>query len=44
MESISEEARDQLLTTFQHEAVHLEMRDVYATEIEKTRFHTWLTG
>lgn len=44
MESISEEARDQLLTTFRHEAVHLEMRDVYATEIEKTRFRTWLRG
>ena len=44
MESISEEERDQFLTTFQREAVHLEMRDIYATEIEKTRFQTWLAG
>ncbi|MBV8890444.1 MAG: hypothetical protein JO266_00435 [Acidobacteria bacterium] len=44
MEPISEEARDQFLTTFQREAVHLEMRDVYATDIEKTRFQTWLRG
>jgi hypothetical protein len=44
VEPISEEARDQFLTTFQREAVHLEMRDVYATNIEKTRFQTWLRG
>lgn len=44
MEPISEEARDQFLTTFRREAVHLEMRDVYATKIEKTRFATWLGG
>lgn len=44
MEPISEEARDQFLTTFQREAVHLEMRDMYATNIEKTRFATWLRG
>lgn len=44
MEPISEEERDQFLTTFRREAVHLEMRDVYATNIEKDRFHTWLRG
>ncbi|MGH3830513.1 MAG: DUF6879 family protein [Pseudonocardiaceae bacterium] len=44
MESISEEERDQFFTTFRREAVHLEMRDVYATTIEETRFHTWLSG
>jgi hypothetical protein len=44
VEPISEEARDQFLTTFRREAVHLEMRDVYATHIEKTRFQTWLRG
>ncbi len=44
MEPISEEKRDQFLTTFQREAVHLEMRDVYTTNIEKDRFHTWLRG
>jgi hypothetical protein len=44
LEPISEEKRDQFLTTFQREAVHLEMRDVYTTNIEKDRFHTWLRG
>lgn len=44
MEPISEEQRDQFLTTFRHEAVHLEMRDVYATDIERDRFATWLRG
>lgn len=44
MEPISEEERDQFLTTFQREAVHLEMRDVYATNIEKGRYQTWLRG
>ena len=44
MEPISEDKRDQFLTTFQREAVHLEMRDVYATNIEKDRFHAWLHG
>ena len=44
MEAISEEERDAFLTTFRREAVHLEMRDVYATNIEKDRFATWLRG
>lgn len=44
MEPISAEERRQLLTTFRSEAVHLEMRDVYATDIEKDRFATWLRG
>ncbi|MGH3602199.1 MAG: DUF6879 family protein [Pseudonocardiaceae bacterium] len=44
MEPIAEEKRDKLLTTFRREAVHLEMRDVYATNIEKGRFQTWLRG
>lgn len=44
LEPISEEKRDQLLTTFEREAVHLEMRDVYATDIERDRFRTWLRG
>ncbi|MGH3854092.1 MAG: DUF6879 family protein [Pseudonocardiaceae bacterium] len=44
MESISEEERDQFFTTFRCEAVHLEMRDVYATTIEEARFQTWLSG
>jgi hypothetical protein len=44
VEAISEEERDAFLTTFRREAVHLEMRDVYATNIEKDRFATWLRG
>ena len=44
MEPISKEKRNQFFTTFQSEAVHLEMRDVYATEIERDRFATWLRG
>ncbi len=44
METISEAERDQFLTTFRREAVHLEMRDVYATNIERDRFRTWLRG
>jgi hypothetical protein len=44
LEPIAEEKRDQFLTTFRHEAVHLEMRDVYATNLEKDRFKTWLCG
>lgn len=44
MEPISAEQRRRFLTTFRHEALHLEMRDVYATDIEKDRFQTWLCG
>jgi hypothetical protein len=44
VEPISEQRRDKFLTTFQHEAVHLEMRDIYATSIEKDRFATWRQG
>lgn len=44
MEPISAEKRKQFLATFRREAVHLEMRDVYATNIERERFRTWLNG
>jgi len=44
VQPISEEERDRFLTTYQREALHLEMRDVYATDIEKSRFATWLRG
>jgi hypothetical protein len=44
LEPIAEEDRDRFFTTYAHEAVHVEMRDVYATDIEKDRFHTWLQG
>ena len=35
MEPISEERRDTFLRTYKREALHLEMRDVYATDIER---------
>jgi hypothetical protein len=41
---MSAEARDVLFESFEHEAVHFEARDVYATEVEKDRFATWLSG
>jgi hypothetical protein len=44
LEPIAEEDRDRFFTTYTREAVHVEMRDVYATDIEKDRFQTWLRG
>jgi hypothetical protein len=44
LEAISEQQRDQFFTSYRREALHLEMRDVYATNIERDRFHTWLSG
>lgn len=44
MNAISKEQGDRFLRTFRSEAVHLEMRDVYATDIEWDRFATWLRG
>lgn len=42
MKIISSEERDTFFTTFEHEAVHLEMRDVYAVEDERERFARFL--
>lgn len=44
MKLIAEEDRNRFLTSYQSEAVHFEMRDVYSTDIEKDRFATWLSG
>lgn len=44
METITPEQRDSLIATFKREAVHLEARDVYATDIEKDRYSKWLAG
>ncbi|MDT4993951.1 MAG: hypothetical protein QOC94_564 [Actinoplanes sp.] len=44
MEPISEERRDGYFTSYKREALHLEMRDIYSTDIERSRFHTWLRG
>ena len=44
METITPEQRDNLIATFKRTAVHLETRDVYATNIEKDRFRKWFAG
>ena len=44
METITPDQRDNLIATFKRDAAHLEMRDVYATDIEKGRFGKWLAG
>jgi len=41
---ISEEERDRFLTEYRFEAMHLEMRDIYATDIERSRFERWSRG
>lgn len=42
MKLISSEERDKLFTTFTREALHLEMRDVYAVQDEAERFARFL--
>lgn len=44
MQPISAAERRKLLTSCRDEVMHLEMRDVYATDVEKDRFATWLRG
>jgi hypothetical protein len=44
VEPISAQERRNLLTGCRSEAVHLEMRDIYATEVEKDRFTMWRAG
>lgn len=44
METITPDQRDNLIATFRRTAIHLEMRDVYATDIERSRFGKWLAG
>jgi hypothetical protein len=44
MERISYEQFDQLFTSFEHEALHLEMRDAYGTEAELPHLRRWLAG
>jgi hypothetical protein len=43
METVSREQRDGLIAGFSHEALHLEMRDVYAAA-DHSRFRKWLAG
>jgi hypothetical protein len=42
--SISEEQFDELLTGFEREALHLEMRDAYGTAIELPHMAKWAAG
>jgi hypothetical protein len=44
MESMSPAGLDELFTSFQHEALHLEMRDAYGTEVELPHLRRWLAG
>lgn len=44
MEPISGDERDKFLSSYRREALHLEMRDIYATDIERDRFSQWLRG
>lgn len=44
MEPISVEQRYSYFTSFQREALHLEMRDVYATNIEREKLERHLAG
>ena len=44
MASINEEEFDKLLTTFEHQAIHLEMRDAYGTTVELPHMARWAAG
>lgn len=45
MKLITPEERKELLRTFKREAVHLELRDVYATnDLEREKFAAWKAG
>jgi hypothetical protein len=44
MRSISEAGFGELLTSFEREAVHLEQRDAYGTEVELPHMAKWLRG
>src|SRR5260370_27118555 len=44
MKTIMAEQRNDLIATFKRDAIHLEMRDIHATDIEKDRFRKWLDG
>lgn len=43
MERVTGDLRDSLIAGFAHEALHLEMRDVYAAA-DHSRFRRWLAG
>ena len=43
METVSREQRDNLIAGFSHQALHLEMRDLYAAA-DYDRYRKWLAG
>jgi hypothetical protein len=43
LEPIPGDERDAFLSSYRQEALHLEMRDIYATDIERDRFRQWLS-
>lgn len=44
MKSISAEERGRRLVDCRFEAIHFEMRDIYATDVERGRFAEWRRG
>jgi hypothetical protein len=42
--SLTDEEFDGLLTSFEHDAIHLETRDAYGTEIELPHMAQWAAG
>ncbi|WP_242883107.1 DUF6879 family protein [Actinomadura litoris] len=44
MELITGEARREFFSTFRREALHLEMRDSYGTQVEKPHLKKWRDG
>ena len=44
MTSVSDAEFDELLVTFDHEAIHLETRDAYGTEVELPHMAKWARG
>jgi hypothetical protein len=44
MESVTYDEFNDLFTSFRQEALHLEMRDAYGTEVELPHLRKWLAG
>ena len=44
MASVTDEQFEDLLTSFEHEAIHLETRDAYGTETELPHMAKWAAG
>jgi Family of unknown function (DUF6879) len=44
MEKLTAEQWDELFSSFEHEALHLEMRDIYTVPSEREPFRKWQAG